>query len=314
MYNEDPNVRLELEKVNCILCGESNFEVLTTGQDYEYKTSNEIFCMVKCLNCHHVYLNPRPTVNTFKIIYPNNYFSYEEVSTLSERLKKRNKNSYISYYKKLIGTEGKILEVGSGCGELLEILKQDEESNWKLYGVDIDKNANEKARKKGIKIYEGIFENISLPKNYFDLVIMNQLIEHVLNPLDVLIKTEEILKKGGYLVIETPNISSLDSKIFKEKYWGGYHFPRHMNLFTIHSFKELIVKSGLTSIKFESLRSPSVWVLSLHNMLYDRCWPDRIVRQFNRYNLFFLALFTIVDIIQLRLGLETSNMRVVAKK
>ena len=100
------------------------------------------------------------------------------------------------------------------------------------------------AEKSGLKVHLGSIEELDLPENSFDLAFMIQTIEHVEKPEKVLSAVQKILKPGGKLVIVTDNTDSIDFKFFKDSYWGGYHFPRHWNLFNRKSLTKLAEKTG----------------------------------------------------------------------
>ncbi|MEO6683110.1 MAG: methyltransferase domain-containing protein, partial [Ginsengibacter sp.] len=68
--------------------------------------------------------------------------------------------------------------------------------------------------------------------------------EHVESPDKVLLGINRLLKPGGILLIVTDNTDSLDFGYFKKRYWGGYHFPRHWNLFNKKSIAKLAVKTN----------------------------------------------------------------------
>jgi len=131
--------------------------------------------------------------------------------------------------------------------------------------------------------------------------------------LSLLKKVKTLLKPGGYFVIETPCPESWDFKLFKNAYWGGYHIPRHINLFTRTAIAMILEKEGFRIIEQRPLPSPPFWILSIHNMLLDRGWNHHIVRFFNFYNPLLLAIFTLIDLLQMMLG-PTSTMRVIARK
>ena len=72
---------------------------------------------------------------------------------------------------------------------------------------------------------------------------------------------------GGKLVVVTDNTDSFDFKFFKGSYWGGYHFPRHWNLFNRKSLEKLAKKTGFEIAKLTTVVSPVNWVYSIHNSL-----------------------------------------------
>src|SRR5207244_5463137 len=123
-----------------------------------------------------------------------------------------------------------------------------------------------------------------LPAASFDLVIMNQLIEHVRDPIAVLHRVARALRPGGHLFVETPNLDSLDARLFRRRYWGGYHLPRHFHLFDSKSLPRLVRQAGLTPIGLKPLVCPQFWIISLQNWLSDRgrrALGRRLFRPFN---------------------------------
>lgn len=304
-------------RTNCNICNSDSYKVLTTGRDYEYGSCVNNFTLVRCNNCSHVYLNPKPALDEFSTIYPNNYYAYDFLNKKKFSLAKLGKRfiekKYIKLYRNLIGNNGSILDVGCGDGRLLALLKKTKNCTWNLYGVDFNKEGNKIAKEKGIYIYEGKFEEVEISAGSFDLVIMNEVIEHLYDPFESLLKVKNILKLGGYFVIETPCLGSWDYKLFKNAYWGGYHIPRHLNIFSRKTIKLILEKANFEIVKEESLLSPPFWILSVHNLLYDKKWNTKIVKFFNFYNPFLLTIFTIVDLFQMRFG-PTSTMRIIAKK
>jgi len=75
---------------------------------------------------------------------------------------------------------------------------------------------------------------------------------------------KKALVPGGYLSIETINIDGYDRRFFKDGCWGGYFFPRHMNLFNFTSLKRLMKNHELIVEKQFSLLAPINWVFSCH--------------------------------------------------
>jgi SAM-dependent methyltransferase len=143
---------------------------------------------------------------------------------------------------------------------------------------------------------------------------MLQLIEHVEDPAAICERVFEILKPGGCFIVETPNLAGLDFRWFRRSYWGHYHFPRHWNLFSTRALQRLLHDKGFGIERTEYLISTSAWTISLHNALLDRGWPDWVVRFFHFQNPLLLGIFLVVDWVRARLGFETSNQRVIARK
>lgn len=161
----------------------------------------------------------------------------------------------------------KILDVGCNDGNFsLEVAKQ---CNTKeIYGLEIDKKSLEKAKKNGIKAYKGdANEKFPFRDNSFDVIITNQLVEHLLNPDNLFEEIYRTLKPNGYCVIATPNLCSLHNRIFvllgqqitnispstkvvfgnpnrgaSSNMWGPY---RHLTVFSPTALKEICEFYGL---------------------------------------------------------------------
>jgi SAM-dependent methyltransferase len=127
-------------------------------------------------------------------------------------------------------------------------------------------------------------------------------IEHVERPDETLRGIKRLLKRGGRLVIVTDNTGSLDFKFFKQHYWGGYHFPRHWNLFNRHSLGRLAEKTGFQVVSLRTIISPVNWVYSIHNALVDRGKPKWLVDRFTLKSTFSLTFFTMLDFILQQFG------------
>ena len=77
----------------------------------------------------------------------------------------------------------------------------------------------------------------------FDVITLNHVIEHVHEPIKVLKLCHELLKPGGQLWLETPNIDSFGYARFK-KNWRGLETPRHLILFNRSSLTQAFISAG----------------------------------------------------------------------
>ncbi len=300
-----PTKKLKLNHVECCVCGRDEAQPVGVGGDYEYGTSIDIFVAMRCDSCGLVYLNPRPDVSEFEAIYPSNYhafdFSAEDFGVVYKIRSRLEAKRVLSWCKGL-ADDARILDVGCGDGFHLDLLKRYGKKSWRLEGIDFDKRAVEMAEKKNLKIHTGTAEDLNLPKNTYDFAFMVQTIEHVEHPEKVLSAVFEILKSGGKLVVVTDNTDSIDFKLFKNSYWGGYHFPRHWNLFNRKSLSSLVEKVGFRVADFTTQVSPVNWVYSIHNALVDWNAPRFLINQFTLKSTVSLSAFTSLDILLQKFG------------
>jgi hypothetical protein len=150
--------------------------------------------------------------------------------------------------------------------------------------------------------------------------LMTQMIEHFLDPLAVLRRVHQKLSLHGRLLIETPNVGGLDYHLFKHKYWGHWHFPRHLHLFTQKSLARLVSQAGYGVLEQGYLPSPGPWILSLRNRLglnsmgRTRGSLKSLTEFISFRNLPIVTFFTALDSLTMRLGLPTSMQFLVAVK
>src|SRR5712691_2321572 len=144
-----------------------------------------------------------------------------------------------------------VFDVGCGDGRLLDIVKAACAEVEHLAGCEISSFAAENARKKGYDIQVGSFESLTFPPDSFDLIFLIQVLEHLSDPRSAVEKIALMLRPGGRVMIETPSTNCLDFRLFKRRYWGGYHFPRHFNLFVREHAEKLLRAAGLEPISYK---------------------------------------------------------------
>lgn len=298
--------RVKVVAVKCCVCGSGveNADKVGSGYDYEYFTSLDQFDAYRCKECTNVYLSPRPDISEFRRIYPPSYHSLdfsEEKYSFVHNVRCRLEANRLLRYCEGITSNAKILDVGCGDGFHLKLLKRYGKQGWTLEGIDLDDRAVAIASRGGLTIHQGSVEELALGSDY-DLVYTIQTIEHVAQPDSFLKSIYRILKPGGRLVIVTDNTDSIDFSYFKKSYWGGYHFPRHWNLFNPKSLTRLAEATGFQVSALQTIVSPVNWVYSIHNMLVDKKAPHWLIKQFTLKSPISLGIFTVLDTILQKFG------------
>lgn len=158
--------------------------------------------------------------------------------------------------------KGKLLDFGCNDGEQLEIYSQLNQFN-ELWGLDINPTAVERTRLRGFQAHCGDLRNVPWPENYFDVIVLSQVIEHVSNPVEVLTQLHRILKPNGYLLITCPNAASFWADFFGLA-WSHWHVPYHLFHYTPKSISSLASLARFNVDRIET-RSPAYWIfLSQH--------------------------------------------------
>ena len=310
---------LQLATTSCALCGADQGEACARGTDFEYDTTDQTFSFIRCEVCGHQYLNPRPATSEMSRIYPSNYYSFTDTThALVARFQRLWESRKVKLYRRFIGEgERHLLDVGCGDGRLLKLLRDFGHPDWKMVGLEFDEAAVAVCRDMGFEAHAKRVEDFSQEKSQqgrFDAVVMLQLIEHVEDPSLICERVHALLKDDGVFIIETPNLAGLDYRLFKGRWWGHYHFPRHWNLFSRERLEYMMTEHDFEPLAHENLISTSAWIISFHNFFKDRGWPEFVWRFFSYQNPLLLGLAILIDVTRVRLGLETSNQRLIAQK
>lgn len=153
----------------------------------------------------------------------------------------------------------KVLEVGAGYGATLSYLKKQEIAG-EVVGIDIPSNKGTSPFNNiDTFIYEDI-EKIGLEQynNYFDCIILADVLEHLVNPSEVLKKMTSLLKKEGQVLISIPNFRHKNA-LYKVFFKGDFSYQEsglfdytHLRFFCKKNIKELITTSGYTIHQLKS--------------------------------------------------------------
>lgn len=139
---------------------------------------------------------------------------------------------------------GKILDVGAGRGDFLSKFPA---VSWQRWAHDPYLSKAEAilvAEKIGGHIND--FKDLSAyPANFFDVVVLRNVIEHTFYFAPLLRKIFRVLKRGGVLFIRTPNIDSLEYKVFKSN-WYVLRMSGHIVFFGHRTIKKALNRIGFT--------------------------------------------------------------------
>ncbi|HTU99818.1 MAG TPA: class I SAM-dependent methyltransferase [Luteitalea sp.] len=302
-------------EVACSTCGSREADEVGRSRDYEFATCTNDFRFVQCRDCGLTYLRNRPAPGTLGIIYPPSYYRYAAfLGPVTTRIRGIVQGGRVRMIRRLVPSGATVMEVGCGEGQLLQALKADGDPTWRIVGVDISEEACEALRRTGLEMHCAQFEALDRPAGTVDLVIMNQVIEHLADPRACVQKAASLLRPGGALLIETPSIGSWDRDWVPSDRWGGWHCPRHWSLYTRESLASLLEQQGLSVARTEYLLSPFIWAHTLQNVVRDKPGWQKLGGLLSERSLPALVTYGLLDTVQRWVTGRTSNMRVIATK
>lgn len=149
----------------------------------------------------------------------------------------------------------RILDIGCGFGNTLAYHQARGCDAW---GVEADENIRRVADKFGFRVHVGLFDDSLYQAEFFDYVTMDQVIEHVTDPVATLRGVARILKPGGTAVLSTPNSSGWGATVFGRR-WINWHAPYHLQFFSPASMRLATEDAGLVVERSVTI-TPSAWL------------------------------------------------------
>ena len=301
----------------CLACGHTDAARWAEAFDEEYYTTNDRFTYYRCNHCNALFIDPVPR-NCLHKIYPVNYYSFDEEITNSLVFKVKDwldQRFFKQFISRLPHMQINVLDVGGGTGSQLSSVKKVDHRIKHTTIVDIDEKAGEIACQRGHEYFWGRFENY-VSDQMFEVILMLNLIEHVDNPQELLVKARSLLSPQGIVIIKTPNTDSLDAWLFRHRNWGGYHCPRHWVLFNRENFAAIVEEAGLKIHHFQYTQGAPFWTTSILFALSRNRWihvsSERPVPSHPLYSLLNIG-FACIDLLRGKIA-KTSQMLVILKR
>ena len=265
-----------MKTISCEVCGSSQHQFLFEGRDRVFGIPGT-FRVVKCRECGTLFINPQPEGESLAAYYPKPYYEthqshYLEYSWLRKKVLEEyfgygdhtNSSGALRLLRKMVffpfkiryrfsipfAERGRLLDIGCGNGTELYRLKA---MGWETYGVEIDEEAVMSARSKGMEVFMGNLLAANYPDQFFHVVRMSFVLEHLPNPREVLQEIKRILSPGGRIYISVQNARSLHYWLFGGR-WFSLDVPRHLFSFTPKTLGQLLSSLGLKikTIRFDS--------------------------------------------------------------
>jgi SAM-dependent methyltransferase len=147
----------------------------------------------------------------------------------------------------------KILDIGSGLGVFLAQIKL--QTEWNCTAIEPDPQMSQHlSNDLNIRTYKDDFRKLDLDER-FNIITLNKVLEHVMDPIDLLASCKRYIDSEGLIYIEVP-----DGQCAAEDrlgYGREEFFLEHHHAFSLNSTKKMIEKAGFELINIETLKEPS---------------------------------------------------------
>ncbi|MCG3768977.1 MAG: Demethylmenaquinone methyltransferase [Nitrosomonadaceae bacterium] len=229
-----------MASVSCIACGQTMALLYQKMFDDRYGYPG-YFDIYRCANCNQAQTVPLLRDEDLPKLYASYYPRREiDIQALQRQVgnpadprefSKRRWNGTDNQGQYIAKPGMKVLDYGCGTGvSLLEI----EALGAEAYGIEADPNVQQVIDKLGLRIHIGSLDDAPFGGVLFDLIVLNQVLEHIPNPETLLEKLRARLKPGGRVVLSFPNADSIFARFFKRT-WINWHVPYHLHHFSSRS-------------------------------------------------------------------------------
>ncbi|MDR2718484.1 MAG: class I SAM-dependent methyltransferase [Treponema sp.] len=238
-----PVTEEERRPVPCALCGGGRFKPSLSGEGFAY---------VKCAVCGLVQINPQPRAADVERRYRessgNDYLAYElknEAAFLELQKLSLADAGFDRIERELMERTGRkpsVLDVGCATGALLAFLQ---DRGWQTTGVEISPSAEYARTERGLDVRSQSLEDCRFPPESFDLALASHVVEHLNNPATFIRQTWQLLRRGAYFMLTTPNIDGFQARLLGKR-WRSAIFD-HLYLFSIRTIKAMLKAQGFVT-------------------------------------------------------------------
>lgn len=236
----------EFETSICLVCTSNQYFPYSSKGQFGIETN-----VVICKNCGFSYLNPRWTKERYHHFYTKEYDTYYRPEVIGKNYHYDSATSIKAIIRRSEGivdfTKGNlnILDIGAGMGDSLIHLKSTVNPNSSYYAIESSEYCVNHLKSNGIMVITDDVDS-NWHKEHeekFDIIIMRHVLEHFLDPYQILVKARAVLKPNGILYVAVPNAKKPTKPLLA-------HFFRvvHVSYFSVRSLTNLFNKTGITAI------------------------------------------------------------------
>lgn len=279
---------MKVEHHSCRLCGAGDMQTILSDIIIRY---DERFALKQCSHCALVTTVPTPSDALLQQYYDRDYWQTgaSKGSTVFDTLYRLRMTPVVSTIRQHTAFDSKILDWGCGDGSFIRLLR-----NYGLHCFGIDAYIQDLSDPQ---ISATTIEKADFPAEYFNIITCFHVLEHLSDPLTSLKHALKLVKTGGLIIAEVPNLDSIGFQIFRRR-WQPLEIPTHLNHFTPATLRKIFEAAGRMQIvktEFLSHRvSPSALALSAFPSLSPRRTRKKYA---GRYPLGRLGLYLLLQLL-----------------
>jgi 2-polyprenyl-3-methyl-5-hydroxy-6-metoxy-1,4-benzoquinol methylase len=220
-----------LEHITCPLCD---------GRDAQPWLQKDGFAVVRCAGCGLAYVNPRLTPAALTALYHEQVISPTDYYVRTAAQDERSFAARVRLIERF-RTPGTLLDVGCGPGTFSLAARA---RGWQTTGLDLNPRSVAHCERLGLEVVCDGFPSAAVDGRQFDVVVMNDFLEHVTDPVAVLHAAKALLRPEGVLFISTPDIGSPVARLTGRR-WLHLKPNEHLVYFDRRTIRSLLARVGL---------------------------------------------------------------------
>jgi len=259
---------------SCLICGRTEVRSVETFDDH---------AILECVACGYAMVDPLPTVEVLTRLYNSKeYFDthmrYDFDALKDEDIARMVRTQFDFHGAMLRGIDlsrvRKMLEVGPGGGFAMKAF---EKMGYDVTGLETSTAASAFIRsRQGLTMINSSLEDyVTAPGEGYDLVFLNHVLEHFLDPIAAMTKLRSLVNPGGLLYLRVPDHDSFDRRAYGRQ-WPAYAYY-HISNFSERSLRLLVEREGFRVLgvrRFISEKAPS-WAKTLSRVTRGRILNER---------------------------------------
>jgi len=240
----------------CPICHATECAAWARGYDRLFERARGFFDLYRCAGCGCIFQHPMPDPSTMSELYPPQYWwsGNPRAGRAAERLLGRLETAYREFVlrdhvrflkccaRRNGGGDKLLLDIGCGSGTFLHLAGL---QGFVPHGMDTSARAVEVASKQyGYPVRHGAIGSPVWEDCRFDFITMFHVLEHLPDPAQGLQYAADLLKPAGTLILQVPNVRSIQARLFGRR-WYGLDVPRHTINYSPGALGLLLRESGL---------------------------------------------------------------------
>ncbi len=238
----------------CPVCACAAVRTFALARDRLFGVAAGRFRLLRCPSCGCIYQHPFPERMDLASFYPESYWwagpRRKGIPGILSRLERA--------YREFVGQghvrflEGcaagivgrRLLDIGCGSGTFLHLARK---RGFEPHGLDMSGEAVAAAQAQyGLPVRQGDIGGEAWKGDRFDFITMFHVLEHLPDPRQALEAAGRLLTPGGRLILQVPNVSSLQARVFGAR-WYGLDVPRHLINFTPQGLALMLGRAGFAA-------------------------------------------------------------------